>query len=64
MIVTFDFGQTLAELDHDFLARRISERGALLDPIRSRQATVVAAKAYDSMKAKGHADFQGSLLRK
>jgi hypothetical protein len=34
--VTFDFGQTLAELDHAFLARRLEERGVSLDADRAR----------------------------
>jgi len=62
MIVTFDFGQTLAELDHEFLARRVAERGRLLDPVRSREAIPLAAKAYDSMKARGHAAAWMSMV--
>jgi HAD superfamily hydrolase (TIGR01509 family) len=63
MIVTFDFGQTLAELDHEFLAKRVAERGALLDPVRSRRAIPLAAKAYDAMKARGHAEAWASMVQ-
>ena len=63
MIVTFDFGQTLAELDHEFLAQRVLERGALLDPDRSRRALPLAAQAYDSMKARGHAEAWTSMVQ-
>ncbi len=53
--VTFDFGQTLAELDHDFLQRRAHGFGAELDPAAAHAATVVAWHAYGAAKALGHA---------
>jgi FMN phosphatase YigB (HAD superfamily) len=53
--VTFDFGQTLAELDHDFLAQRARDFGAELDPVAARAATVSAWSAYGAAKALGHA---------
>jgi HAD superfamily hydrolase (TIGR01509 family) len=53
--VTFDFGQTLAELDHDFLQRRAHSFGAELDPIASHAATVSAWYAYGTAKSLGHA---------
>jgi len=53
--VTFDFGQTLAELDHDFLVRRVHTFGAELDPALSRAATVSAWHAYGAAKSLGHA---------
>ena len=53
--VTFDFGQTLAELDHDFLMRRVHTFGAELDPVASHAATVTAWHAYGAAKALGHA---------
>lgn len=53
--VTFDFGQTLAELDHDFLQRRAHSFGAELDPVASHAATVTAWHAYGAAKALGHA---------
>jgi len=53
--VTFDFGQTLAELDHDFLMRRAHGFGAQLDPVASHAATVSAWHAYGAAKSLGHA---------
>ncbi|HEY1536664.1 MAG TPA: HAD-IA family hydrolase [Polyangiaceae bacterium] len=53
--VTFDFGQTLAELDHEFLAQRARDFGAELDPAAARAATVAAWSAYGAAKAHGHA---------
>src|SRR6478609_7260878 len=53
--VTFDFGQTLAELDHDFLLKRVHTFGAELDPVASRAATVSAWHAYGAAKSLGHA---------
>ena len=53
--VTFDFGQTLAELDHDFLQRRAHGFGAELDPVAAHAATVGAWRAYGDAKALGHA---------
>ena len=53
--VTFDFGQTLAELDHDFMARRVLGLGGELDSAASRGATVQAWHAYGAAKAHGHA---------
>jgi len=53
--VTFDFGQTLAELDLDFLQKRAHTFGAELDPVASRAATVSAWHAYGAAKSLGHA---------
>jgi HAD superfamily hydrolase (TIGR01509 family) len=53
--VTFDFGQTLAELDHEFLKRRVHGLGAELDPAASYAATVSAWHAYGAAKSLGHA---------
>jgi HAD superfamily hydrolase (TIGR01509 family) len=53
--VSFDFGQTLAELDHEFLARRVLALGGQLDPRAVRAGTVAAWHAYGTGKALGHA---------
>ena len=53
--VTFDYGQTLAELDHDFLALRVSELGGALDPAAARAAHIAAWDAYGAAKTLGHA---------
>ena len=51
--VTFDFGQTLAELDHEMLARRVAERGVALDPAKAREHTAAAWDAYGEAKRAG-----------
>jgi HAD superfamily hydrolase (TIGR01509 family) len=53
--VSFDFGQTLAELDHQFLARRVLSLGGELDAEAARAATVAAWHAYGAAKSLGHA---------
>ncbi|MEB2312649.1 MAG: HAD-IA family hydrolase [Sorangiineae bacterium] len=51
--MTFDAGQTLLALDHELLARRVAERGAVLDAGRAAQATPEAWRAYGRAKARG-----------
>lgn len=51
--VTFDFGQTLAELDHEMLARRASERHVSLDARRLAEETPAAWLAYGAAKRAG-----------
>ncbi len=53
--VCFDFGQTLAELDHEFLRGRVLTFGAELDAEAARGGTVAAWHAYGTAKALGHA---------
>jgi len=53
--VTFDYGQTLAELDHDFLALRVAELGGVLDAAAARSAHIAAWDAYGAAKTLGHA---------
>lgn len=45
--VTFDFGQTLAELDSDLLARRLAERGVAIEPAAIDAAVPEAWAVYD-----------------
>jgi len=45
--VTLDFGQTLAEVDTDLLARRLAERDVSCDPDALRRATPAAWRAYN-----------------
>lgn len=49
--VTFDFGQTLAELDHEFFARRLSERGQRFDASAARAASSEAWAHYGALTA-------------
>lgn len=51
--VTFDFGQTLAGLDHAMLARRCLERGIAVDPARLEAETNAAWDAYGRAKRSG-----------
>ncbi len=51
--VTFDFGQTLAELDLDLLANRVAERGAGLDASRAQGESAAAWAAYGAAKRQG-----------
>ncbi len=52
--VGFDFGQTLAELDYEFVARRLAPRGAVFDPIRGRDNSKPAWDVYGQKKSEGH----------
>lgn len=51
----FDFGQTLAELDYDFVAKRALERDALFDPRQGRENSKPAWDIYGQKKSEGHA---------
>ncbi len=51
--VTFDFGQTLASLDPVMLARRLAERGAVVDPERVEAATPTMWRAYNDLIRSG-----------
>lgn len=52
----FDFGQTLAELDYEFVARRLSERGVPFDAQASAQNAKQAWLVYGAKKNDGHAE--------
>lgn len=52
--LSFDFGQTLAEFDHEMLARRMRERGAELDLTASIASFPAAMQVYGESKASGH----------
>jgi HAD superfamily hydrolase (TIGR01549 family) len=53
--VGFDFGQTLAELDYDFVARRVAPRGVVFDAERGRANSKLAWDVYGQKKSEGHA---------
>jgi putative hydrolase of the HAD superfamily len=57
--VSFDFGQTLADFDHAFLARRVTERGVELDLDRALADTPAAWLAYGDAKRRGAEGKQG-----
>jgi putative hydrolase of the HAD superfamily len=53
--VGFDFGQTLAELDYDFIAARLREQGVAFDALSSLQHSKRAWDVYGEKKSEGHA---------
>jgi len=55
-IVTFDAGQTLIELDLDFLAKRAAVRGVLVEPEALRAAAPAAWRHYDALVDAGALD--------
>jgi putative hydrolase of the HAD superfamily len=65
-VVTFDAGQTLIELDLDFLASRLAERGIAVDPAPLGAAAPAAWARYDALVARGALhpwqDFMTALL--
>jgi HAD superfamily hydrolase (TIGR01549 family) len=52
-VVTFDVGQTLAELDLDFLARRLAERGRAVESESLRGAAPAAWDRYEALVREG-----------
>jgi HAD superfamily hydrolase (TIGR01509 family) len=55
--VTFDYGQTLAELDTAFLAQRALEWGAAVESSRLEAASPTAWAAYDDAKRSGETGY-------
>lgn len=51
--MTFDFGQTLASLDHELLAKRAEERGVRVSASGAARATPGAWLAYNAAKRAG-----------
>jgi len=69
-IVTFDAGQTIIDLDLDFLARRLGERGVTVEPSALAASAPAAWRRYDALvdpagPAGGHPwrDLMATLLR-
>jgi FMN hydrolase / 5-amino-6-(5-phospho-D-ribitylamino)uracil phosphatase len=54
MAVTFDVGQTLVELDLDFLARRLGEREVTVAAAALEAAAPAAWRAYDALVTAGN----------
>jgi HAD superfamily hydrolase (TIGR01549 family) len=52
-VITFDAGQTLVELDLDFLASRLAERGLAIEATRLGSAAPAAWAVYDRLVAEG-----------
>jgi len=62
LAVSFDFGQTLADLDPRMLARRVAERGCELASDRVEAAMADAWRAYDRAIASGQGGHPWKLL--
>lgn len=60
--VTFDFGQTLAQLDTAMLARRLGERGIAAEPVRLEESIDESVRAYSAAIAAGHGGHPWTLL--
>lgn len=52
-MVTFDAGMTVVDLDLDFLARRLGERGVEVSPAALERGAPAAWKRYDELNAAG-----------
>ncbi len=52
--VTFDVGQTLVDLDLDFLALRLAERGVAVAPAALAEAAPAAWRAFDALVTAGN----------
>lgn len=52
--VGFDFGQTLAELDYEFVAERLREHDVAFDARAARQSSQRAWEIYGEKKSLGH----------
>lgn len=61
-VVTFDAGQTLVELDLDFLARRLTERDVVVDPGALAAALPASWHRYDELVAAGAAHPWHALM--
>ena len=60
--ISFDFGQTLAELDYDFLARRVRERGSAFDARAAAANSQHAWQLYGAKKSAGHAQAWRAMI--
>jgi HAD superfamily hydrolase (TIGR01509 family) len=52
-VVTFDAGMTVIDLDLDFLARRLAERGIDASPAQLERGAPAAWRRYDELNAAG-----------
>lgn len=63
-VVTFDAGQTLVDLDLDFLARRLTQRGVQVSEDALQRAAPAAWLHYDELTAAGHGHPWLALMTK
>jgi putative hydrolase of the HAD superfamily len=59
----FDFGQTLAELDYDFMQRRLRERGHDFDPGAAAANSKQAWLVYGTKKSDGHVEAWRAMMQ-
>lgn len=62
-VITFDAGQTLIELDLDFLALRLRERGVVVEPSALDAAAPAAWDRYDELVKAGAGHPWRALMR-
>jgi putative hydrolase of the HAD superfamily len=62
LAVTFDFGQTLCELDTAMLSRRLAERGLHVPAERLEASVLEAWSAYDTAIHAGHGGHPWKIL--
>jgi putative hydrolase of the HAD superfamily len=62
-VITFDAGQTLVELDLDFLARRLASRGVHVEQAALGAAAPAAWATYDRLVAEGIGHPWRSLMQ-
>ena len=62
-VVTFDIGQTLVDLDLDFLAVRVGQRGATVSPEALHAAAPAAWRTYDALTESGASHPWHQLMR-
>lgn len=62
-VVTFDIGQTLVDLDLDFLARRVGQRGRSVTAKALGEAVAEAWRHYDSLTEGGASHPWKELMR-
>jgi putative hydrolase of the HAD superfamily len=63
-VVTFDIGQTLVDLDLDFLAMRLGQRGESVSAEALRAAAPAAWKHYDALTESGASHPWHELMRR
>jgi len=61
-VVSFDAGQTLVELDLDFLAHRLVSRGISVDPAALAASAPAAWQLYETLAARGHGRVWHGLM--
>lgn len=61
--LSFDFGQTLAELDYEFIGQRLRERGVAFDARAAANGSKEAWLVYGAKKNDGHAEAWRAMMQ-